>query len=299
MITKTEKNYFKRKNIVFLAILVTISISIRLYFLPFETPFKADAIDYFTFAFETSKTYQFPTGILKTNDGWPLFLSPIFSIIGTSDMMTLVNAQRVTSVIISSLTILPVYFLCIKLVSSKYALIGAGLFGFSHRLMENSILGLTESLFVFLVTFVLLFSLSKNLKFYMLSFIFLGLASIVRYEALLFLIPLSIIFFIKFRKTKISYLKFPLLILIFILILLPIATLRLESNNIDGLTSHTFSNVNITNPNKFASVLDPSNQSQNSFISNSFLNTLKFLGLISIPLFMFFIPTGIYNLIKT
>ena len=105
---KLESN--KKNYILYLFILITISVSIRLYFLPFEIPFKTDAIDYFSFAFEISKTQKFPTGILGTNDGWPLFLSPIFSVIGQSDMMTLINAQRVTSIVISSLTIIPVFF---------------------------------------------------------------------------------------------------------------------------------------------------------------------------------------------
>ena len=43
--------YSANNNIIFLSILVIIGLSIRLYFLPFETPFKTDAIDFFSFAF--------------------------------------------------------------------------------------------------------------------------------------------------------------------------------------------------------------------------------------------------------
>ena len=296
---KAESN--KKNYILYLFILITISVSIRLYFLPFEIPFKTDAIDYFSFAFEISKTQKFPTGILGTNDGWPLFLSPIFSVIGQSDMMTLINAQRVTSIVISSLTIIPVFFLCKKFVSPNFALIGACLFVFSHRIMENSILGITESLFIFLTTFFLLFSLTKNSKVYVLSFVCLALSSIVRYESLLFLVPISIIFFLKFHKKKSDYLKFPLFILLFVLILIPIATIRMDNNNMDGLTSHVFGGI--MNPAKYSSISEnetgTSIQSENNFIINSFFHALKFLGLVSIPLFIFFIPSGFYNLVKT
>ena len=296
---KLESN--KKNYILYLFILITISVSIRLYFLPFEIPFKTDAIDYFSFAFEISKTQKFPTGILGTNDGWPLFLSPIFSVIGQSDLMTLINAQRVTSIVISSLTIIPVFFLCKKFVSPNFALIGACLFGFSHRIMENSILGITESLFIFLTTFFLLFSLTKNSKVYVLSFVCLALSSIVRYESLLFLVPISIIFFLKFHKKKSDYLKFPLFILLFVLILIPIATIRMDNNNMDGLTSHVFGGI--MNPVKYSSISEnetgTSIQSENNFIINSFFHALKFLGLVSIPLFIFFIPSGFYNLVKT
>jgi len=295
---QTTKKFSEKNLILFLLILAGITISIRLYYLPFEIPFKTDAIDYFSFAFEISKTHQYPVGILKTNDGWSLFLSPIFSIIGQSDMMTLINVQRISSVIISSITIIPVYYLCRKFVLPQYALIGAVLFGFSYRLMENSILGLTESLFIFLITIVLLFSLSKNQKLCIVSFVFLALSSIVRYESLLLLVPLSIVFIIRFRKQKFSYFKLPLFIFIFILIILPISGLRLDSNNIDGFTSHAF--AGITNPAKYESISQTtSNETQNNFLGNSLLNTSKFLGLVLIPFFIFLIPLGIYNLLKT
>ena len=39
-------------------------------------------------------------------------------------------------------------------------------------------------------------------------------------------------------------------------------------------------------------------QIERSFISISLTNALKFLGLVLLPLFIFFIPTGIFNLIK-
>ena len=59
MITEIKlDDYIKNNFILFLSILVISSISIRLFFLPFETPFKTDAIDYLIFALETSKTNQ-------------------------------------------------------------------------------------------------------------------------------------------------------------------------------------------------------------------------------------------------
>ena len=307
MISKIETNTSHKKILLILLILVTVSISIRLYFLPLETPFKTDAIDYFSFAFETSKTHQFPSGILKTNDGWPLFLSPIFSIIGQSDMLTLINAQRITSILFSSLSIIPVYFLCKKFVSPKFSLIGASLFGFNHKLIENSILGVTEPLFIFLIIFMIIFSLENNKKLFFLSFIFLALSSIVRYEALLCIIPLSIIFFIRFRKEKNYYIKFPIFILIFILILLPTATIRIESNDIDGLTSHTLNFITSPSTSYLSNLIDTSTEvepdparptSIGIFVSNLFSNTLKFLGLALIPIFIILLPIGLYYSLK-
>ena len=54
----------------------------------------------YLFAFEVSKSQKFPTGILQTNDGWSLFLSPIFSMIGHTDFMSLIQAQRIKQVVV-------------------------------------------------------------------------------------------------------------------------------------------------------------------------------------------------------
>ena len=115
---------YKNNSLFFLSLLIIVSLSIRLYYTPFEIPIKLDGIDYFSFAFEVSKSQKFPIGILQTNDGWPLFLSPIFSMIGHTDFMSLIHAQRITGITISTLTIISVYVLSKKFVNSKYALIG-------------------------------------------------------------------------------------------------------------------------------------------------------------------------------
>ena len=129
---------------------------------------------------------------------------------------------------------------------------------------------------------------TKNKKLFLLSFIFLALSSIVRYESLLLLIPLSIIFFIRFRKEKISYIKYPLFILIFILILLPTATLRMESNNVDGLTSHVLDVFTSPSTSYLTNLIDESAQVEpdptrpetlETFTSNLFFNTFKLMNL--------------------
>ena len=59
MSTEIRNLDFKNKNFIFLAILVIITICVRLYFLPSEIPFKTDAIEYFSFAFEISSSDLF------------------------------------------------------------------------------------------------------------------------------------------------------------------------------------------------------------------------------------------------
>ena len=221
----------QNRNLIFLCVIIFSSLSLRIFFIPDDVPIKLDAINYFDFAFELSKNGKFPSGILDTNDGWPIFLSPFFTLVGLEDFMNLVYTQRIVSIVLSSLTIIPVYFLCRKFTIHTFSLIGTSIFAFHPRVIENSISGISESLFILLVALTILFTILKNEKFIFLAFIFSSFASVVRYEGLLLFIPLTIIFFIKFRRNKKTYFKYPILLGIIFLILLPIADLRSEDSN--------------------------------------------------------------------
>ena len=112
--------------------------------------------------------------------------------------------QRMLSqLLFSTLTVIPMYFLAKKFFKPHLAMIGCiHFFLFSPYIIENSILGITDSFFIFLIVsfFSLFFSNQKrNVVF---SFFILGLSSIVRYESLLLIIPTTIIFLHRFRSRK-------------------------------------------------------------------------------------------------
>lgn len=303
-------NLLKKKynrNLIFLCIIIFSSLSLRIFFIPNDVPIKLDGIDYFDFAFELSKHGKFPTGILGTNDGWSIFLSPFFTLVGLEDFMNLIYTQRIVSIVLSSLTIIPVYFLCRQFTIPTFSLIGTSIFAFHPSVIENSILGITESLFILLITLAILFTILKNEKFIFLAFIFSSFASVVRYEGLLFFIPLTIIFFIKFRKKKKIYFKYPILLGIIFLILFPIANLRSEDGGDDGLFSHLIqpeiymklifsyqnSPIEQNESNNTVSI------QENNFLLNSFYNTLKYLIWVAIPFFLILVPIGFYQIYKS
>ena len=148
------------------------------------------------------------------------------------------NAQRVISILISVVTIIPIYFLGRKFFNEKYSLFVADLFAFEPRLIENSLLGITEPLYLLLGTITLVLFLSKNNKIIIISFIAAALFCLIRYEGLLIIIPMTIMYFVRFHKNKKQILTYFIAIVIFTMILLPTGFLRSESTGDDGLTSH-------------------------------------------------------------
>ena len=280
-----------------LTIISSVSLFLRLFYFPYDIPLTHDAVGYFWYAIDTTVLEKFPTDYSFPNTGWPMFLSLVFGIFDSNNFIDYMTIQRLSTIIISTLTVIPVYFLCKKFFNNSLSLLGALLFAFEPHMIQNSLLGLTDTLYIFLITVSFVLLQSSNKKLVYLSFAIAGLSSIVRYEGLVFLAVLTITFFIKFRKEKLVVLKYLFAIGIFILILLPVMNLRINDNGEDGLTSHIFSHAKVTSD-------ISSNQSEISpnlatFLSNGFENLLKYTGWIMIPYFIIFVPIGIVLGIKT
>ena len=302
--TISNKNSISRKSIIFIILGVSsISLFLRIYITPFEIPLSLDALEYYAFGYEIAISQNYPLGILETNDGWSIFLSPFFTIFHNTDFMTLNFVQRILSIIISTFTIIPIYYLCKEFVNKKFAVIGSILFVLDPRIINNSILGVTESIYIFLNVIILFSVFRKDPKFIFLTFLLIGFSSVVRYEGLLMLIPVSVIYFIRFGKSKKDIINFSIAIIILLLVLSPIAYLRTDANGMDGFTSHIFTGVG----DYFSSSIIKNDEieSQTSstgfliqFSINSIVNSIKYLIWISIPMFVCFLPLGIYKIIR-
>ena len=285
-----------------LIILGAISLSLRLYFFPENLPLVGDASGYFWYANDISILGYFPEGhssafVSSTppNNAWPGFLSLFFSLSDSNNFLDYVNIQRLLTITISTITIVPLYFLSKKFMSGSFAIISATAFTFAPRLIENSILGLTEPLFLLLGVTSLCLFLSDKKYLVILSFGVVALFSMVRYEGLLMLIPFSIIFFLRFQKNKKTILKYFLAIGIFLLIILPMVAIRMDTTGQDGLTSHI-----IHGPTYYASMMED-NKNENMLLEFSKKGTsylFKYLAFVTVPMFIIFIPYGIFELLK-
>ena len=279
----------KKIQIISLSVIIASALIWRLVNLPFDTPLFNDAMTYFWYAIDMSVLNKFPEGHVLTNNGWPIFISFIFKFLNSENFLDYHNIMRVFTVMISVTTIIPIYFLCLKFMNRSFALIGVVFFAFEPRLMQNSLIGTPESMHIFLLAISFVLFLSENLKKIYLSFFIIGLLSLIRYEGLLFIIPLSVMFFVRFRGNKKKLLTFIFCFIILLSIITPVTVLRIDSMGEDGLISHISAG-----PEYYKSAIDSGQSSLPQFFEKGFTNSIKFLGWLHVPIYLIFVPVGFF-----
>ena len=322
----SELNYINsKKNIIlYLGLILTLGLSLRFYYLPYDVPIATDGFYSFVYAAKTVFEGNLPIGYGTTNTGWANFLALFFSLSDTSDPFYLMQIQRSLSVILSSLTIIPAFFIFRKFVNVRWALFGCLLLIIEPRLLMSSLEGINYQLFFLLFVLVIALFLTKTKLTLFLSFGCIACATLVRYEGLLLLIPLSTMYFLKFKDKK-SVVKFLGMIFIVIIILAPISVLRIQATEnlcyetsfgvrcgSDGFThdilvgqrflSHTLNAALGQEVSETAIYLFNENNEKTDNYAVLFVNKiivsfsalLKFIGLALIPYFAFFV---LYNII--
>ena len=322
----SELNYINsKKNIIlYLGLILTLGLSLRFYYLPYDVPIATDGFHSFVYAAKTVFEGNLPVGYGTTNTGWANFLALFFSLSDTSDPFYLMQIQRSLSVILSSLTIIPAFFIFRKFVNIRWALFGCLLLIIEPRLLMSSLEGINYQLFFLLFVLAIALFLTKTNLTLFLSFGCIACATLVRYEGLLLLIPLSTMYFLKFKDKK-SVVKFLGMIFIVIIILAPISVLRIQATEnlcyetsfgvrcgSDGFThdilvgqrflSHTLNAALGQEVSETAIYLFNENNEKTDNYAVLFVNKiivsfsalLKFIGLALIPYFAFFV---LYNII--
>jgi hypothetical protein len=189
-----KSKIFSRNAIICLGIIGAVGFLIRSFYFPEGIPVTLDGALYFWYANDLSISGTFPSNVNFPNNGWPTFLSVFFYFFNSENFLDYMDLQRYVTIIISVVTIIPVYILCRKFCGNGLSLLGASLFVFQPRIIENSLLGVTDPLFILLELMCLILFLQNDLKFKYLSFAFLALACLVRYEGIMLIIPLSVFF---------------------------------------------------------------------------------------------------------
>ena len=273
----------------FLLLIIFTGLITRFYFFPFEVPITSDALNYFWFSSDIYQIGKLPSDWSLGNNGWPIILSGVFFITDSKDIITLMEIQKIISVLISISTTIPVYFLCKKFVQRKFALIGAAIIAFDPRLMINSFLGVTDPIFLLLSSTSLVLFLYSNKKNVYLSFVIIALASLVRTEGLAMFLVLSIMFFIKYRKENYKLIfKYLLILSIFGLVLLPLTVYRMDVTGDDYLFQRGLRHMDQIS----------SNEAYSDKIFEGLEIFSKYLIWVLIPNFIIFIPFGIFLIFR-
>jgi hypothetical protein len=306
----SELNYINsKKNIIlYLVLIITLGLGLRLYYFPYDVPIATDGFYSFVYAVKTVFDSSLPVGYTTTNTGWSNFLSLFFVFSDTSNTLHLMDIQRILSIILSTITIIPAFFIFRRFVDTRWALFGSFLLVVEPRLLLMSLEGINYLLFFFLFVLTIALFLKKTDNSLFLSFACISCAALVRYEGLLLLIPLSIMYFLKF-KDKRSIVRFLGMIFVLIIILVSVASIRMEatenlcyesyvgticgqdgiSHNILGAPMYIEKHVISGIPDLDDKIYNKTGISAlDKFTYLSLSNLVKFLGLSLIPFFIFF-----------
>ena len=284
IITNSPKITFSFLTIFF------IGLGIRIYYFPFDLPLIMDGLDNFTYATAINYYGDLPIEWTPINNGWPIFLSFWFSIINLENTLQYMQLQRVISITISSLIMIPVYFLCKKYFDEKIALVGVALIAFDPRMILNSLLGITDSLFILLGITSLVLFLKYERKIMLISFILASCATIVRAEGLFLFITLTILFFIKYKISKEILKTYIPCLIVFMLILIPIIDYRIDVAGYDGIFQRGALGA--------TQIISMTDSDDNSEIIDGLSLFAKYLGWIMIPNFLIFLPFGVILFFK-
>ena len=296
----TQLSSINQKQTIFIILLIAIAgLLVRLFFYPYNIPVSGDAIDYFPYSIALARGDIFPDGYLINKFGWSVFLSPFFAISGATEMIDFMNIQRMLSVIVSVATIIPLYYFIKNFFRKEVAIIAVSLFIFSPKIIENSLLGISDPLFIFLISCSIMFVFIRDSKYYYLSYISASFAFLVRPEGILILIPLILFFFIKknfsvkmITKLVAGVISFSLIVLLSNFLLVG------DMDNVSlfdtVIFATEFSEQNIVIENKDGtSEIGTITSDKMEFLKNAILKYSMYSGWILLPNLVFFVLLSI------
>ncbi len=282
----------KKKSALLLSIIFLVGVIIRLYHTPYNIPIILDGAGYFLHAVDITILGHL-TNYNLTHSGWPEFLSLFFMIFHFDNFIDYMNLQRILSVIISGLTVIPIYFICRKYFDNYYSLIGATIFAFEPRIIINSTLGITESLYIFAITLGILFFLNSNKKIIFLSFGFFAWATIIRAEGQFWFIIFTILYFLRFRKSRKDCIMFVIALTIFLLVLSPFVIHRVQCCETDAIFGRVLGELSM-----YENKVEVIEDGEIKAYGPNWINGIKLFGWSMIPVFIVFVPIGLILIFK-
>ena len=306
---KNNLNYSKKTICIFLCLIVLLSIGLKWLTLDLDTLPQADTFGYALRGI-SHVNGDFSESPRKTL-GWSLFLYPFLTIFNHSQFFDLLNSVKMLSFAVSIISIYPMYLLSRRFFNEKYSLIACFLFSVEPHLNHNAGLGLSEPLFILVTILTMYFSLSRNPKFFYVAFLLVGILWWIKFNGIVMLPIISVIFFLTIKDYRKHIPKLILGFCIFLIVVSPMLLQRYEQYG-DPLyfsqsdTFYTGKQVAIVaeNTKNFSySAFDYINEYgfvdfSLKFIFSGVFNLLHEIFLLTFPYLIFLVPIGLFFSIR-
>ncbi len=299
------KLQLSRSNVVlYLILIVIISLGLKLYLVDFSLPVNSDNLSYVLngIAHSNGDFDHSPSRSI----GWSLFLSPFFSLMNSNDFLDYSNVAKIISIGVSTTTIFLIYKVGRKFFDERYSLVAACLFAFLPQLNYNSVMALSEPLFIFSILASFYFLLNDKSKFIIPALAFVGFSYWIRLNGIIFFLIISLIYILTFKKSRIFLRNYGIGLVIFLIIISPILLQKYEqfgdpfyssyqdkmfSNNYEELISNLSSNTEASASSYIENngILD----FMYTFFISGIFNSMIMLSKLSFPYIFILIPFGI------
>ena len=299
------KLQLSRSNVVlYLILIVIISLGLKLYLVDFSLPVNSDNLSYVLngIAHSNGDFDHSPSRSI----GWSLFLSPFFSLMNSNDFLDYSNVAKIISIGVSTTTIFLIYKVGRKFFDERYSLVAACLFAFLPQLNYNSVMALSEPLFIFSILASFYFLLNDKSKFIIPALAFVGFSYWIRLNGIIFFLIISLTYILTFKKSRIFLRNYGIGLVIFLIIISPILLQKYEqfgdpfySSYQDKMFSNNYeeliSNLSLNTETSASSYIE--NNGIFDFIYTFFIsgifNSMIMLSKLSFPYIFILIPFGI------
>jgi len=183
-----------------LSIIFLTGFLLRLYFTPFDLPSRSqDAFYFIITALSFQESFENVGGRYLMWSGLLAIIFAPFHFVNYDGYFTIL---RVVSITLSSFSGLVLYLIAKQIMSKKFALLSMAFFVIEPNIIENSVFGMSESLFILLGLTSFYFAIHKNPKFHLLSFVFAGLAFNTRPNGIILLVIALLSTYFRFDSKK-------------------------------------------------------------------------------------------------
>ena len=287
---KLEK--IESKTIFSLFGVILLGLIIRVYFTPWDLP--TNSSDSFLLMIEGIAFSEGDFTYLSHRSLWPLFLSGFFSMFRFDDYFGYMTLVRIISISVSLATIPIIYLISKEFVKEKYAILATVLFTLESNLIENSIFGQTEPLFILFGLTSFYFIIQKNQKYQLLAFVFAGLAFDTRINGIVLILLLIFALTLKIKNHESSIKNLTFGIVLSLLIIIPIHIIEpiLQDKPIFPFIG-TVAVTILEEQEHYSTYQSSEDLSSDKIIFNAIKNEFSHIIRISIPYLIMFFPIGI------